>query len=121
MLLTSDQMNAYEEDGFLLVAECFSQSEVARMTDELPVVFGEDSDRRVLERDGKVVRSVYGTHLSNDVFKHLALHPRLVEPAAQILGSDVYIYQFKINAKVGFGGDLWEWHQDFIFWRNEDG
>jgi ectoine hydroxylase len=121
MQLTSDQMNAYEEHGFLLLAECFLPSEVARMKAELPVVFGEDSERRVLERDGRIVRSVYGAHLSNEIFKRLSLHPRLVEPARQILGGDVYIYQFKINAKVGFGGDIWEWHQDYIFWRNEDG
>jgi ectoine hydroxylase len=33
----------------------------------------------------------------------------------------VYIYQFKINVKAAFGGDVWQWHQDYIFWRNEDG
>src|SRR5947199_8251024 len=39
----------------------------------------------------------------------------------QILGGKVYIYQFKINAKAAFGGDVWEWHQDYIFWQKEDG
>ncbi|HYU30530.1 MAG TPA: phytanoyl-CoA dioxygenase family protein [Thermoanaerobaculia bacterium] len=48
-------------------------------------------------------------------------HPRLVEPAMQILGSPVYVYQFKVNAKIAFLGDVWEWHQDYIFWRQEDG
>jgi len=55
------------------------------------------------------------------VFRRLASHPRLVKPAMQILGTQVYIYQFKINAKVAFFGDVWEWHQDYIFWQREDG
>lgn len=45
----------------------------------------------------------------------------MIEPARQITDGDVYVYQFKINAKVAFAGDVWEWHQDYIFWRNEDG
>ena len=38
-----------------------------------------------------------------------------------LLKSDVYVYQSKINAKAAMGGDIWEWHQDFIFWHKEDG
>jgi ectoine hydroxylase len=37
------------------------------------------------------------------------------------LNSDVYVYQFKVNIKGAFSGDLWDWHQDFIFWQKEDG
>ena len=39
----------------------------------------------------------------------------------KILGSEVYVYQFKINAKAAFGGDIWEWHQDYVYWQKEDG
>ena len=39
----------------------------------------------------------------------------------QILESPSYVYQFKINAKAALAGDVWEWHQDYIFWQNEDG
>jgi ectoine hydroxylase len=38
-----------------------------------------------------------------------------------ILGSQAYVYQFKINAKAGFQGDVWQWHQDYVFWLKEDG
>jgi ectoine hydroxylase len=26
-----------------------------------------------------------------------------------------------VNAKVAFEGDVWQWHQDYIFWLKEDG
>jgi ectoine hydroxylase len=32
----------------------------------------------------------------------------------------VYIHQLKVNLKQPFSGELWPWHQDFIYWRNED-
>jgi L-proline 4-hydroxylase len=121
MRLTTDQLKHYKEAGFLLLPECFSTDEVARMKSQLNPIFSKDSPRRVVEKEGGIVRSVYGSHNDNEVFRRLSCHPRIVEPSRQIIGSDVYVYQFKINAKAAFGGDVWEWHQDFVFWRKEDG
>jgi ectoine hydroxylase len=44
-----------------------------------------------------------------------------VTPAQQLLGSPVYLYQYKLNNKKAYGGDWWEWHQDFAFWHRDDG
>src|SRR5262245_17482259 len=121
MQLTRDQLDFYEEKGYLFIAAGFSEQEIETLKAEIPKVLAENSIRRVIERNGNVVRSVYGTHLHNETFDILSRHPRIVLPAMRVLGSDVYVYQFKINAKASFGGDLWEWHQDFIFWKREDG
>jgi ectoine hydroxylase len=75
---------------------------------------------RVVEDSG-AVRSVYGSHTTNELLGRLSRHPKIVGPAEQIVGDAVYIYQFKINAKVAFSGDVWEWHQDYVFWLKEDG
>ena len=120
MVISKEQLKRYEDEGFLFLPEYLSHREVEMMKRELPAIFTENSPRRVVETDG-TVRSVYGSHMTSDVFHRLTRHPRLVEPAMQILKSPVYVYQFKINAKKAFGGDNWEWHQDYIFWRNEDG
>jgi ectoine hydroxylase-related dioxygenase (phytanoyl-CoA dioxygenase family) len=121
MYLTREQINGYREKGYLLIPNCFSRSEVEVMRMQLPALFAEDSPERVVEKNKNVARSVYGSHKTNEVFRRLTLQRRLVEPARQILGSDVYVYQFKINAKAALGGDVWEWHQDYIFWLKEDG
>jgi hypothetical protein len=121
MRLTVDQLQRYKEAGFLLLTGCFSKDEVGLMKSQLPFIFAEDTPSRVVEKEGGIVRSVYGSHTGNEVFHRLSRHPRIVEPSRQIVGSDVYVYQFKINAKAAFGGDVWEWHQDYVFWRNEDG
>jgi ectoine hydroxylase len=31
------------------------------------------------------------------------------------------MHQFKINGKAAFDGDVWQWHQDYGTWRNDDG
>ena len=50
------------------------------------------------------------------MFGLLARHPRLVEPLRQLFGEDVYVHQFKLNAKAAFEGDVWQWHQDYGTW-----
>jgi len=37
-----------------------------------------------------------------------------------VFGEDVYMHQFKINGKAAFDGDVWQWHQDYGTWRNDD-
>src|SRR5689334_11516650 len=110
MFITEDQIRMYQENGYLFLAGCFSQAEVEIMKAQLPALFAEDSPRKVIEEKGNTVRSVYGSHMVNDTFRCLSRHPHLVEPATQILQSGVYVYQFKINAKGAFNGDVWDWH-----------
>ena len=39
----------------------------------------------------------------------------------QLLGSDkLYMHQFKVNAKAAFDGAVWQWHQDYATWFNDD-
>lgn len=121
MKLADGQVQSYGEDGFLLLHDRFSPPEIALLKEQMAEELARGAHRKVAEKNGKVVRSVYGSHDHNEVFRRLARHPRLVEPAIQLLGGPVYVYQFKINAKAAFGGDLWEWHQDYIFWLEEDG
>lgn len=121
MKLSMDQLGTYSRDGLLLLHDHFSADELATLRAQLPDLYDESSPRTILEKDGKTVRSVHGSHTTNAVFERLVRHPRMVAPAMQILGGDVYVYQFKINAKRAFAGDLWPWHQDYIFWLKEDG
>ena len=121
MYITDQQIQDYRRDGFLLIPDLFSPAEVQEMKAELPALFEEDSPERVMEKETGVVRSVYGSHRRSDVFARMVRDPRLLVPSQRLLDDDVYVHQFKINAKLAFRGEVWEWHQDYIFWRNEDG
>ena len=45
----------------------------------------------------------------------------MVGRARQILGSDVYVHQSRVNYKPGFKGKDFYWHSDFETWHAEDG
>lgn len=121
MHITDENIQFYEDNGYLLLPEFYGPAEVAAMEAELPALFADDSPRRVLEEDGSAVRSVYGSHTTSPVFDRLIRDPRLLTPVMRILGGDVYLHQFKINVKAGFGGEMWEWHRDYDTWHHEDG
>lgn len=121
MRLTEKQNRFYQDNGYLFLAEVFSPREISEMQQVLPVVFAKDDPARVLEKDGHTVRSVYGCHTTTEVFSRVVRDSRLLEPAEDLIGSQLYVYQFKLNVKAAFSGDVWQWHQDYIFWREGDG
>jgi ectoine hydroxylase len=119
MYLTGEQIETYDRNGYLVIEDHFSPDELELLSAELPGILAEDSDRRVLEKNG-CVRTVFASHWSNEVFECFSRLERMIEPARHILDSEVYIHQFKINAKAALGGEQWEWHQDFLYWHRED-
>jgi ectoine hydroxylase len=44
----------------------------------------------------------------------------MVEPVQDLFGEKLYMHQFKINGKMAFEGDVWQWHQDYGTWKNDD-
>jgi ectoine hydroxylase len=119
MRLTSEQIAAFHEDGFLVLPDWFTPEEVDLLRTQTYREFDHDQPGRVLEKNG-AVRTVFAAHKTNDVFAHLTRLAKMAIPAAQLLGDPVYVHQFKINAKLGLDGDQWEWHQDYLYWLKED-
>jgi ectoine hydroxylase len=120
MYLSQDQVRRYQEKGCLLLDQLFDADEVQVLLD----AFRRDSkilgEHRIVERDRDEVRAVYGSHRRQPEFSMLVRSPRLLGPVQQLLGDDVYVYQFKINAKPAFAGEGWSWHQDYTAWKIED-
>ena len=121
MQLSDQQLEAFERDGLLLLPELFSAEEVARLQAALPALFAEDSPANVIEKASGQVRTAMGLHLRDDLYARLVRHPRLVEPARQILGEPAYVQQVKVNVKAAFEGELWQWHYDFATHHADDG
>lgn len=119
MRLTPEQIAAFHEDGFLVLPNWFTPDEVDLLRTQTYREFDNDQPGRILEKNG-AVRTVFAAHKTNDVFSRLTRVQKMAEPAAQLLGSEVYVHQFKINAKLGLDGDQWEWHQDYLYWLKED-
>lgn len=121
MLLTEDQKNRYKKYGFLCVPGLFSDSEIDIVKDSFISSLATGGDHMVYEKDGRTIRAVHGLHLFDPFFGNLTRDSRLLDTSKQLLSDGLYVHQLKINYKNAFTGDIWPWHQDFIFWKNEDG
>lgn len=122
MRLSDQQLHTYAEQGYLVVSDLFNESEVTLLRDECAALFEEDHPANFCERESGVVRTAMAIHNRSELFARLTRHPRLVEPAMQILGDEsLYVQQVKVNAKVAFSGEIWQWHYDFATHHNEDG
>lgn len=123
--LNAAQRDAYKENGFLLMPDLFSTAEVARLYDEMQSMcesFSASGRPEVItERGSDEVRSIFDVHRLNDLFANLVRDPRVLNVAREILGSEVYIHQSRINYKPGFTGKEFYWHSDFETWHAEDG
>jgi len=78
-------------------------------------------DRTIAEHGLGSLRSIFEVHAVSPLFSRLVTDSRLVDTACQILGSDVYIHQSRVNLKPGFGAAGFYWHSDFETWHAEDG
>jgi len=123
--LNATQRAAYEQDGFLLMPDLFNQEEVTFLFDAMQNMRDEFTNagrKEVIAEPGSgEVRSIFNVHRLNEIFANLVRDPRVLNVAREILGSEVYIHQSRINYKPGFNGKEFYWHSDFETWHSEDG
>jgi len=116
---------AHERDGFVQVPGLLTADEVAGFAAELerlaadPAVRGDE--RCVVEKTSQQVRSIFEVHRLSAMVARLVADERVAGRARQILGSEVYVHQSRVNYKPGFGGAGFYWHSDFETWHAEDG
>jgi hypothetical protein len=98
----------------------FTPDETRTLTDAVPALYARREAYNVREKGSDAVRTNFAAHLYSEPFARLARHPRMVEPVQALFGERVYMHQFKINGKMAFEGDVWQWHQDYGTWKNDD-
>jgi ectoine hydroxylase len=120
-----DGLARYERDGLLVFDALLTAREVDELRVEVDRVMEAPdvlaSDRTICEPSSDEVRSVFDVHRISERFARLFADERLVGVARQVLGSDVYIHQSRVNRKPGFRGRDFYWHSDFETWHVEDG
>jgi len=123
--LDQKTLELYSENGFLHFDSLLEGDELAVYLKELERLCVDPSIKEspevVIEPDSGELRSIFAVHETSAVMRALCGHPRLVGIAQQLLGSEVYLHQSRINYKGGFHGKEFFWHSDFETWHVEDG
>src|SRR5438132_13557405 len=120
MNLDTQQIERFEREGYLFFPRLFTPQEIGVLLDEVPRLYAQQRPENVREKGSDAVRTNFAAHLYSEPFARLARHPRMVKPVVQMFGEPVYMHQFKINGKMAFDGDVWQWHQDYGTWMNDD-
>lgn len=120
MKLNAEQLETFNREGYIFIPEAFTPEEVACLNAAALDIFATPRKEIWMEKSG-APRTAFACHTYNEAFRILGRHPRLIEPVEQIFGEQLYMHQYKVNAKAAFTGDVWQWHQDFVTWHNDDG
>lgn len=120
MKLNDAQLAEFHEQGYLFFENLFSPEEVGVLKDAARDIYKSDREEVWRESSG-APRTAFAAHTYDEAHGLLGSHPRLVGPVMQILEEEVYMHQYKINAKAAFDGDVWQWHQDYGTWQRDDG
>lgn len=124
MYLTKAQIEAYDRDGFLILPNLVSKEEVRLVKEGLANACQVTDDRVIREKGGGSARMVYGMHELDGptacvATEGLARSTRLLQAARDVLHDDVYLFHIKANLKEAMTGEIWQWHQDFGYWRTD--
>ncbi|WP_086851991.1 ectoine hydroxylase [Amycolatopsis kentuckyensis] len=115
----------HETKGYTVVEDMLSVGEVQTYWQELVRLSSDQElagDERVItEAKTGEVRSIFDVHEISALIAELVRDPRVLDRARQLLGSEVYIHQSRVNYMPGFKGTGFYWHSDFETWHAEDG
>ncbi|MGM0536255.1 MAG: ectoine hydroxylase [Pseudomonadota bacterium] len=118
-------LSRYERDGFLWFDGFFSRDRIEPFFEKLKEMANDEalmrSEQVIQDPASGAIRSVFGMHELSEHFDKLTRDPRILGMVRQLLGSEVYIHQSRINDKYGFQGSGFDWHSDFETWHAEDG
>ncbi|WP_406276123.1 ectoine hydroxylase [Nocardia sp. NBC_00881] len=121
----SKELAAFDTDGFAILDALLTPAEVAEFSAEIHRLAEDpalrDDDRLIVEKSSNRVRSIFEVHKLSSAVAELAREERVVGLARQVLGSEVYVHQSRVNYMPGFRGTGFYWHSDFETWHAEDG
>ncbi|MEV0251579.1 ectoine hydroxylase [Nocardia sp. NPDC050712] len=121
----TEALTGFGTDGYAVLDDLLSPAEVAEFSAEIARLATDTSlaedDRVVRERSSNRVRSVFEVHKLSAAVADLVRQSRISGPAREVLGSEVYLHQTRINYMPGFRGNGFYWHSDFETWHAEDG
>lgn len=117
--LTSSQIAAYQQDGYLLIKQFCSKPEIAKLYN---TALEDDAMRKnaldLNDQSGKKTKLSLWFTPGNDVFGYLTRSKKMVNGVATLLDSEAPVCHFhsKLMQKEPRVGGAWEWHQDYGYW-----
>ena len=131
-MLSSEQIESYFENGYLLVEDAVTPEQLHRMQEITQDLI--DRSRQVTESNDiydlderhssetPTLNRIKLPHKQHPYFWKLLKQSRITEVLRQLLGANAVLQTSKLNTKAPGGGAAVEWHQDWAFYphTNDD-
>ncbi len=122
MRLSDDQLRQYDERGYVVLTGLFSDEEVTLLREEADLLQTEQRghpEANTYEKNGRI-RAAWAMEIDSPAYAAACRDPRVLEPVGQLLGGpEIYLLQSRLNYKVAFEGDVFQWHQDYASWEQD--
>lgn len=121
-MLTKEQIQFYDDNGFLVLKNLFTPEELQALREDAVVLRSDQRghpDANVLEKDGETVRAAWAVELDSEACARAYRLPKVLGAIMQLLGNDVYLHQSRLNYKAAGKGDIFQWHQDYASWVHD--
>lgn len=121
--LNDDDVRSFTAKGYLLRPQTLGESWLPPLREELKHIGSraDSDDPRIVREPSGSIRSIFQPHLFSELVTEVVGLDTVLPVARQLLGSDVYLHQARINLMPGFTGGGFYWHSDFETWHAEDG
>jgi len=120
MFLSPTETAAFDRDGYLLVPNLFSETEVGALLRDVEGgdrVAGRASAR--MDASGKAAKISLWTDLADDIWGATSTNPRIVNNCRMLLREEIAFFHGKVMLKEAHSGGAWEWHQDYGYWYDQ--
>lgn len=126
-MLTQQELDAFDRDGYLLVKNAISAEQLAEMRAATAQLMDQSravsvSDHRFDLDEGhgpntpRLTRIKLPHKLNRAAFWEPLLNSKMTEVLAALLGPNTMLQTTKLNTKAPGGGQAVEWHQDWAFY-----
>jgi ectoine hydroxylase-related dioxygenase (phytanoyl-CoA dioxygenase family) len=120
-MLTAEDVQAFDRDGFVLAEGLFSPAEAAILLAHAHADGGRVRNHlsNMPDVDGRSSKLSLWMELGDDAFAAVSASRRVAEGARQLLREEVYHWHSKVMLKEPREGGAWEWHQDYGYWYHD--
>ena len=130
--ISQDQINFYNEKGYLIVEDVLSQDEIKELgsiTDNFVekskniTKHNEDFDLEPgHSKENPKLRRIKKPEKQHPIYEKTLMHPKILDVVEDLIGPNIRTLGGKLNMKAPGGGAQVEWHTDWAFYphTNDD-
>lgn len=118
-MITEQQIQFYNENGYLAVEKLFDDSEVELALAAIEELTSGEEARNNYElepSDKETIRRIWSPTKKHDTFWNMAKSNKLLDCIQGLIGENVMFHYSKLNMKGPKVGSVIEWHQDFSYY-----